>query len=183
MKAFLSSFLLLTMTIVSAYGQLGGKIGKTPAVTNDWRTGIINITEISGGIGLSETSASYAESYFGLTTIVGYQFSRNVKSGIGVGIQSHNNGFLIPVFLDFRYSLNAQKVVPFIAGSGGVALAPEDINDLSRVFINPVIGVRYVAGKKVALSFSTGVMVMSAQNYRTSFINFKLGGEFKWASY
>ncbi len=47
--------------------------------------------------------------------MAGYQFTRNIKAGAGLGVHMHNDGTLFPVFIDARYSFSAQKFVPFIA--------------------------------------------------------------------
>jgi hypothetical protein len=70
-------------------------------------------------------------------------------------------------------------LVPYVSAAGGVAL---DIGNLeeTRVFINPSIGLRYVAAKRVGLVFSSGLMVTTGgPDSRKSFINFRLGAELK----
>lgn len=58
-------------------------------------------------------------------------------------------------------------------------LDPEGINE-SRVFINPAAGIRRVTGYRKALSLSAGVMVTTGgPNARKSFLNLRLGFEFK----
>jgi len=123
---------------------------------------------------------SYQE-FFGITTIAGYQFSRNIKAGAGIGVQVHNGGTLFPLFLDFRLNLNSQEIVPFFSGAGGVLLNFNDLIDETRVFINPMAGVRFVAANRTAISFSTGLMVSTGgPAERKSYLNFKLGVEMKF---
>jgi len=180
MKLISSFIIILALSITSLDAQLNQKIGRSPAVTSDWQDGYVNITEINGGMGLSITDVPYSKSYFGITNINGYQFSRNVKAGIGVGIQVHNGGTLIPVFADGRFSLSAQEVVPFFGIAGGVAFSPDELNSQSRVFINPSVGVKYVAGAKIGVSFSMGLMTQAGgSEARSSFISFRLGVEYK----
>jgi hypothetical protein len=172
--------LTLTLTVASAYGQLGRKVGRTPAISNDWRNGFINITEFNGGLGLGLTDKTYSKNYFGITTVNGYQFSRNIKAGIGIGLQFHNGGMLIPAYIDGRFNFSSQEIVPFFALAGGVALSPENINNQTRVFINPSFGVRYIAMPKLSITLSIGMMTQAGGlEARSSFICFKFGTEFK----
>ncbi len=159
--------------------QPNQRIARTPKVTYDWQPGFVSITELTGAIGLSETDSDLSRYYYGITTVAGYQFTRNVKAGLGAGVHVHNEGMLFPLYLDARYSLSAQDVVPFFAAAGGIALDPESL-DNTRIFINPSVGVRYVAAKKTGITFSTGLMVTTGgPNARKSFVNFKLGLELK----
>lgn len=178
MKSIITTF-LLALAVLSATGQPNDRVASTPALGHDWRTGLINITELNAGLGLSQTAYDYAKQYFGITTVNGYQFSRNIKAGVGVGVQMHNGGTLFPLYIDARYSFTAQEFVPFFAAAGGMALSFKDLSNESRIFINPSVGLKWVAATKLGVSLSTGVMVMSGGIYRTSFVNFKLGIEFK----
>jgi hypothetical protein len=173
------SLLLFLLSIIGAYAQPDQRIAKTPKVNYDWQPGFVSITELTGGIGLAETESDLAKYYYGFTTVAAYQFTRNIKAGAGVGVQIHNNGNLFPLFLDMRLNMNSQQVVPFISGAGGIMLDFSELED-TRVFINPLIGMRYVAANRTAVSFSTGVMVTTGGPLaRKSFINFKLGMELK----
>ncbi|HUW92481.1 MAG TPA: hypothetical protein VMV74_04915 [Bacteroidales bacterium] len=178
MKTILIS-LLLAFTLTSVFGQPDDKVAKTPALNNDWRSGFINITEFNGGIGLADTQSEFSKQYFGITNVTGYQFSRNIKAGVGIGFQVHNGGAFFPLFLDARYSFSAQEFVPFFAAAGGLALSFRDLANKSRIFINPSVGMKWVAANKTGISFSTGLIIMSGESYRTSFVNFKLGVELK----
>ena len=104
---------------------------------------------------------------------------RNLKAGIGYGIQKHNEGFLIPLFIDTRVNLSARYLVPFASAAGGVAMSTEDFENESRIFVNPAVGVRYVLRTKMALNFSAGLLIQEGGENRTSFINLRLGVEFK----
>lgn len=172
--------LLFFLTITTVLGQPDNKVAHTPTLNHDWRMGYINITELGGGLGLSTTSVPYSKSYFSITNINGYQFSRNIKGGIGVGLQFHNGGMLVPVFIDGRFSFSAQEVVPFFSIDGGLAMSLEDFNAQSRIFFNPAVGVKYVAMPKIAFSLSGGLMVQAGgAERRSSFISLRLGVEFK----
>lgn len=180
MKTKLSLFFLL-ISILGAYSQPSQRIAKSPKINYDWRPGFVSITEVIGGIGLADTGSELSKYYYGVATVAGYQFTRNIKAGVGAGVQFHNGGTLFPLFMDLRLNLNSQDVVPFIAGSGGVWLNFEDIVEETRVFINPMIGFRYVAASRTAVAFSTGLMVSTGgPAERKSYINFKLGVELKF---
>lgn len=173
------SLLLLMIFVATASAQPNDKVAKTPKLNYDWRAGFVSITELTGAFGLAKTESGLSRYYYGITTEAGYQFTRNMKGGIGIGVHKHNEGTLFPLYLDVRYSFSAQEIVPFFAGAGGLML---DFNELdnTRVFINPSAGLHYVAAKRTAVTFSTGLMVTTGgANARKSFVNFKLGLELK----
>ena len=173
------SLLLLLITITGAYAQPDDRIAKTPKINYDWRPGFVSTTELTWAIGLADTKSELSKYYYGITTVAGYQFTRNIKAGAGAGIHFHNDGNLFPLFLDIRLNLNANEVVPFFAGAGGIMLDFSEL-DNTRVFINPSLGLRYVAANRKAMTFSTGVMITTGGTAeRKSFINFKLGLELK----
>ncbi|MCU0378914.1 MAG: hypothetical protein MUC78_11725 [Bacteroidales bacterium] len=172
--------LLLSAIILNiATAQPNPRVARNPAINYDWQPGFVNITELTGGIGLSLTYAPYSKNYFGVTTVNGYQFTRNIKAGIGIGAHFHDAGILVPLYLDARFSFNAQEFVPFFSAAGGAAMSLTELSEQSRIFINPAIGVKWVAAIKRSVTFSTGLMVMSGGGGRSSFINFNLGVEFK----
>lgn len=170
---------VLSLSLSSVNAQ--DKVARLPKLNYDWREGFVNITELTGGAGLNLTYAPLSQGYFGITTVNGYQFSRNIKAGIGIGAHIYEEGVLLPLFIDARFSLSAQEFVPFISAAGGVELSLDDFNGTSRIFINPALGVKWVAASRLGVSFSTGLIVMSGggEGGRSSFINFKLGIEFK----
>ncbi len=178
MRTNLTLLLLLTC-ITGAYAQPDNRIAKTPKVNYDWQPGFVSITELTGAIGIGNTDVPYSEYYYGITTIASYQFTRNIKAGAGLGIQAHNEGNLFPLFVDGRFSFNAQHVVPFISASGGLALSFEDLRNQTYVFMNPMAGIRWVTARRTGIVVSAGVMMMSGEFTRNSFINFKLGVEIK----
>ena len=174
------TFLLLSISLSAAFGQTDQKIAKTPKINYDWRPGFVSITEVTVAIGLGITENELSKYYYGITTVAGYQFTRDIKGGAGAGVHVHNDGTLFPLYLDIRYSISAQEIVPFFAGAGGIALDFTNLVDNTRVFINPSAGIKYVAANKVGVSFSTGLMVTTGgSDARKSFVNFKLGIELK----
>lgn len=174
------TLILLVLSAGTILAQPDERIASNPWVTYDWQPGFVSITEPTGAIGLGLTGDGLSKHYYGLTTVAGYQFTRNIKAGAGVGFHIHEQETLFPLYLDIRYSLSSQQLVPFFAGSGGIMLAFSDLVDNTRVFINPALGLKYVAGRRVGVSFMTGVMVTTGgPDERKSFVNFKLGVEFK----
>lgn len=179
MKLLLTSLLFLILLAATTSAQPGQDVAKSPALFVDWRPGFISITEVIGGPGLNLTTDTYSKYYYGITTIAGYQFTRNIKAGAGLGVQMHNDGVLFPLFIDARYSFSAQKFVPFIAAAGGLTFGFKDQAFTPLIFINPSVGIKWVVANKTGLSFSGGVMTMSGGAGRNSYVSFKLGIEFK----
>jgi hypothetical protein len=177
MKTFLT-ILVLSLSM-ALFAQPQSEVARLPKLNYDWKKGFINITELTGGLGMNLTYAPYSQNYFGITTVNGYQFTRNIKTGIGIGVHFHEAGMLVPLYLDARFSLSAQELVPFLSAAGGASLSLGELNEQSRIFINPAIGVKWVAATRRSVTLLTGLMVMSGGGGRSSFINFSLGVEFK----
>jgi hypothetical protein len=180
MKALLTTLLLLSITFSTSFGQLKGRIGSNQAITNDWRPGMLYITELSGGLGLGVTTVPYSQSFVGINETFTYQFMRRIKGGAGLGVQIHNDGLLIPVFLDGRFSFPMGKWAPFIGAAGGYAMCPDNFSSQSRIYFNPTAGVRLIYKKNFAYTVSAGLLTQAGgKELRSSFINIKLGVEFK----
>ena len=173
------TLMLLGISMSTILAQPDQRIAREPAVNYDWRPGYVNITELCGGPGLGTTGYPYSKYFYGITNVNGYQFTRNMKAGIGLGIHRHNEATLFPAYLDARYSFNAQRFVPFLAAAGGLALNFNDIANGTWLFINPSAGIRYVAANRTSVTFSTGLMSMAGEGERHSFVSFKLGMELK----
>ena len=108
---------------------------------------------------------------------------RNVKAGAGIGVHFHNEGTLYPLFIDVRLNLNSQEIIPYISGTAGLLFDFTDLDNETRLFINPSAGLRYVAANKTAVTLSTGLMVTTGGSTpRKSFVNFRLGIELKGKS-
>jgi hypothetical protein len=173
------TLILLAVSLGSLVAQPNQRIARTPKINYEWRPGFVSITELTGAIGLGITNDDLSGYYYGLTTIAGYQFARNIKVGAGAGLHVHQDGTLLPLFLDIRYSFNSREIVPYFAGDGGIMLDFSNLEN-TRVFINPSAGLKYLVANRTGVSFSTGLMVSTGgPNARKSFVNFKLGVEFK----
>jgi hypothetical protein len=167
--------LLAVMPFLSTNGQTETVITMSDKLNYDRLPGFISITELTGGPGIRLTDAPYAKYYFGITSLAGYQFTRNLMAGGGTGLHFHNDGTFLPLFLDVCLSLNANDFVPFFDARGGVAINLSDPDNRTWLFINPSIGIRWVAADRRSVSFSAGLMTLSGEENRNSFLNFKLG--------
>ena len=180
MKSILTILILLTIYLATVTAQPDDRVAKSPKLNYDWRPGFVSTTELTGALGLGLTNDGLSKYYYGITSVAGYQFTRNIKAGGGLGVHFHDEGTLFPLFLDVRYSFSAQELVPFLAGAGGIMLDFNNLADNTRVFINPSIGIKYIAANRTGITFSTGLMVTTGgPNARKSFVNFKLGLELK----
>ena len=174
------TLILLAISMGTLLAQPDQRIARTPKVNYDWAQGFVTTAELTGAYGLGLIHDELSKYYYGFTATAGYQFSRNIKAGVGTGVHIHNDGTLFPLYIDFRMNLNSQELVPYISGTGGVMLDFDNLTDDTRVFINPLIGLRYIAANRTAITFATGVMVSTGgPSQRKSFLNFKLGIELK----
>ncbi|MFO7851457.1 MAG: hypothetical protein ACQERS_05365 [Bacteroidota bacterium] len=146
--------------------------------------GFINYTEFNYGTGLGETGPEYSNSYWGFTSVFGFQANRNFSVGAGTGFHYHNNGILIPVYIENRYSMYLKYFTPYLLMNSGMLLDPEEMLPGTKLFINPGAGISRCISHKVEINFSAGVFVhMSPTTARSSFINFKLGIIFRDKAY
>lgn len=173
------TLILLALSMGTLLAQPEERVARTPKINYDWQPGFVSITEVTGAIGLGITDIDLSGYYYGLTTIAGYQFARSIKVGAGAGLHVHKDGAFFPLFMDIRYSFNEQEIVPYFAGDAGLMLDFTDL-DNTRIFINPSAGLKYLAANRTGVSFSTGLMISTGgPSERQSFVNFKLGIEFK----
>jgi len=160
--------------------QTSNLVPRSPQIRHDWAMGIVNIPEVGVGVGMSFPDALEKYNFYSITNVTGYQFTRNIKVGIGYGAQVHGSDFLLPVFGDVRVSPNAQGVIPFFAASGGVEASPTDFNYGSRIFISGMAGIRIVTTTKICTDLSMGAYIKSGGNEpKLTFLVLKLGIEIK----
>lgn len=141
-------------------------------------SGYFNNTEFDGAIGLFETNAPYAHYFYGITTVNGYVINKHFLTGIGVGLNRYDSGWMIPLYLDFRYSFTRNKFTPYIFADGGFQFDIENFKLPNSVFMNPGVGVYKIITNRLALNLGAGVLVQQ-YDFRSAFINFKLGIFFK----
>lgn len=144
----------------------------------DQKPGYITINDLAGGIGLSQKTTSYSDFYYGLTTIHGYQISKEFILAAGMGFNVYGDGILVPVFLDFRYMFYVSRLTLYVSGDGGFLLKPSDLIN-TKQFINPALGGSYSFSRKIALNFSAGIF-SQFEDTRDSFLNFKTGIIYKF---
>jgi hypothetical protein len=160
--------------------QISNQVPRSPAIRHDWTMGIVNIPEVGVGVGMSfpDTLAKY--NFYSFTNITAYQFTRNIKVGIGYGAQMHGSDLLFPVFGDIRVNPNSQGIVPFLDACGGVEMATSDFNNNSRIFISGMVGTRIVTTQKICTDISVGAYIKAGgTETKSTFIVVKLGIEFK----
>ncbi len=142
-------------------------------------SGFITINELTLGIGLGETVVPYSKSFFGFTTVYGYQTDFNFIAAIGTGFSFYNGGMLVPLFLDFRYGFYIDQFNPYIFVDGGLLFNVSDSKEGTKLFINPGIGVRYCLSMKMAVTLGGGLLVQYSPA-RDAFVNIKAGISYKF---
>ncbi|MFN2314909.1 MAG: hypothetical protein ABR531_10660, partial [Bacteroidales bacterium] len=152
-----------------------------PSLILDPSPGFITINEISIGYGLSGTETPYSKSFFGITSVNGYQANEYFMLGAGTGLLMFNDGLMIPLFVDMRLRIDIDDITPYLSGAGGLLLNPSDFDAGTRMFINPSAGARLTLSRSFALSLSGGLWMQMGSNIgRASFINIKSGAVYKF---
>jgi len=141
--------------------------------------GFITINELQYGIGLGNTDVPYSKSFFGFTTVNGYQINENFIAAAGTGLSFYNGGLLVPLFLDFRYAFQIGQVTPYVFTDGGLLLNFSDLNSL-KLFLNPGIGVRYSFSQNFAANLGSGLLIQAGAGNKDTFINIKAGVTYKF---
>jgi hypothetical protein len=104
------------------------------------------------------------------------QFTRNIFGGIGIGYFSYDSRELFPLYLYYRHSFYFKAITPFLNASGGLLVALQDMDQLTKIFINPGIGVNRSVSSHFELNLSTGINVQMGYHIgRARFVNIKLG--------
>ena len=172
-----ASFLLVLLIGLASLSVSAQDMRPTSALNPE--NGFISINELTAGVGLGITNVPYAESYFGFTTINGYQINKSFVAAGGTGILAYNGGVLVPLFLDFRYSFNTENFIPYFWADGGFLLNFNDFKDGTKQFVNPGFGVRKSFSESIAATLGAGVLFQSGGS-RDSFVNFKGGVIYKF---
>ena len=97
-------------------GSPGGPFG--------FETGFVNMTSI-GFLAGSANNEQVAP--FSLLTVNGYRTPSGFFAGAGIGVEFLSTNYM-PLFVDLRYELFGEDVVPYIVAKGGYSLPlnPED---------------------------------------------------------
>jgi hypothetical protein len=172
MKKGLSIFILTLLVSISSFSQYA------PAITNpSFRyvatPGFVNTTEIIGGMGLCYCCPSNSDYFFGITNVFGYQISRNFLGGIGIGYFQFEDEFLLPLYLENKYSFHLKSFTPYIYADAGVLVDPAEIKE-SKIFINPGLGVSRSVSPHLEINLSAGYMVHTRSS-SLSFFTLKAG--------
>jgi len=171
MKNLLLSILLI-WTSTALFSQELESPNK-PFMTLSSEPGYVTINELSAGIGLGETGPDYSKSFFGFTTIHGYQINKRFTTSGGTGILFYNGGALMPLFIDVRFRFYFKPVSPYLWEQTGVLLNFSDFQN-SKFFVALGAGGQYAFSKNLAANLGIGGMLQS-NVLRDSFIVVKGG--------
>lgn len=174
-KKILIYLVIAASVIIPAAGQQRSKFSN-PAFGYSLSKGFVNITELTGALGLGNTEPDNTKYFFGLTNTFGYQIDRHVMGGVGTGVLLYDAGIMIPFFVSNRFNLYLRHSTPFIYGEAGAVLNPEDLIDGSKIFVNPGLGISHNITEKFEAQLSAGLMIQArAMQNAASFVNIKLG--------
>jgi len=97
---------------------------KTYSGSIGFKPGFVNMTSI-GFLAGSAHNAQVAP--FSLLTVNGYRTSSGIFAGVGAGVEFFSSNYM-PFFLDLRYDLLGDDVVPYLVTKGGysIPLSAED---------------------------------------------------------
>jgi hypothetical protein len=166
--------ILTLLIVVPLSGQSYTRLSN-PSYSLVSSPGFVNITGIESAIGLRDSSATNSKYYFSLINVFGYQADRNFFAGIGAGFYYCENNFLIPLYLENKYSLYLKGFTPYFYADGGLLLSIKEVIDESKIFVNPGFGISRYFSPKIEGSLSVGYMLQARTTLnRVSFLNFKL---------
>ncbi len=166
---------LLEFIICSASGQQYGKV-TNPSYRFFSTPGFINITEINAAVGLRDSMVTNSNYFYGVTNLFGYQINRNFSGGLGIGYFVYDSRQLIPLYLEYKFSLYMKRSTPYFYTDGGILQDPRDFFDESKIFLSPGVGISRYISPRFEVNFSAGLMVQTRTSLRrVGFVNFKLG--------
>jgi len=172
-QSILTLFVLICGSTLS--GQEYGKVSN-PAYRYVSSPGFINISELNYAIGISDSLISETKSYFGLTSLFGYQINRNFSGGIGTGIFRYESRQLIPLYLEYKYNFYFKGATPYFYSDAGALFDYRDFRNESKIFLNTGIGISRYISPKFEANISGGVTVQTRTSIRrVAYITFKLG--------
>jgi hypothetical protein len=180
MQKCINLFFLLILWAYTSNGQYYE--GPYDPIKIHYKTpGFISINEITYGDGLGAAEARYSASFVSVTTVFGYYVSQNFTFGAGTGAYFYNDGTLIPVFGDIRFTYNFKKINPYIFADGGFLISFEDPAETTKLFMNPGAGVRFVINYSLAATVGVGGLIQEGggNDDRDAFITYKLGISYK----
>jgi len=175
MKRSFALLLLLACLVFVASAQ---KI-VDPEKPSDAYKGFVTINEIHTGFGLGETLVPYSGSFFGVTTVNGYQFNKSLFLGGGTGISFYNGGVLVPLYVDFRAELELYPMNLIAVVDGGSLLNFLDFSG-TKFFINPGAGIVFPLNNKLSINLIGGIL-FQYRDHRDTFIDIKAGVTYKFS--
>jgi len=93
-----------------------------------------------------------------------------------VGYYNYDDGQVIPLYLQYKYSTYLKNITPYFFGDGGIMLNISEFEKGSKIFINPGIGFSRAVSSKLEFFLGAGLMIQTrSDNVRSNYINFKLG--------
>lgn len=188
MKRIYLTLAVIILACVVSYGQIKRNKykpsrGRRPSPNmnrNQAAPGFVSINEGTYGLGVGGIEVPYSNYLAGFTSVNGYNINSMFMFGIGTGFLMYNEGFLVPLFGDFRITADIpQKVKPYFYFDGGWLLDFEDIANNTKVFMNPGIGVKYPFSSVLSANLAAGFFSQHGPNRRDSFIKFNVGVTFK----
>lgn len=173
----------LTMLIFTSFVKISAQTNPSQS------RGIYNITELNIGYGLQGDVEPNEIGFAGLSTIVGYTFTRSLSAGLGVGILAYNGSNCVPLYGEAGYyfrNFGLGKMRFFLKADGGLLIRLNGDVSPTRVFGNPAAGMLIPVAHHKEISVSFGWFTQwdtynedeTKQNQLTNFINAKVGLRF-----
>ena len=85
---------------------------------------------LSGGFGLAVEDYPVVQFHF----VNGIRFSKKFSMGLGIGFEAWDGCVIFPIQINARYSFTNRRYAPYLSGSAGVALIPEDGGSVLPIF-------------------------------------------------
>ena len=184
MRRILLFLTLLTLKVLTVSSQ-DLAYPNVPVYTAKTNEGLVSTAEYNSGFGFGNTSVPYSRRFSGFTVLIGYKIDRSFIISGGAGLSVYNDGALIPLFVDLRYTFYISRLAPYLYSDGGFLMNFSRFDDL-KIFMNPGMGVRYSITQKIAVNLSTGIMVQSGASAQSetsaqnAFLSLKTGVTYKF---
>lgn len=161
--------------------------GKISAQTYRYQTnGIYNLTELHVGYGLQGDVEPNEIGFAGLSTLVGYTFTKRLAAGVGTGFLAYNGSNTVPVFLEGGYyfkNFGIGKMRFFLKADAGVLIRINGDVSPTRYYGNPAVGILIPVASHKELSVSLGWFAqwdpdsqdITQEKQLTNFFNAKVG--------
>lgn len=185
-KSHLVIFLLLMVALVICSGNISAQRSSY----NKWdrilfrsnpplSQRLYNLTELNIGYGAHYLDQPYEIRRGGISTLLGFRYSRAITIGVGAGLEVYNGGTLAPLFLEgqiYMNRLSQGSIKPFLTGASGLLYNISGLETDINVFANPGFGFLIPMTYRSSLSISLGLYTQWAPEVqRYSFINTKIG--------